>query len=567
MGSSCSKVDKNTDNAASSPSIPKNIDNIEDIKVEQKDATSPTISNPKKSEHNEYDVEEEEEEEEEESETTSSSSSISNKRSSKPVEVESKKVFKEQTKASVTITKSITSISSTTSSDKPTISPPKPKPVSVPLSLIETLRQQSEGSIPLKKESFLGPSEEDIRKMEKESKKILNALSKPLSHEIAFQEVVRRVGGELKILDDLVAEMGIEGVTEIDFLADFGDLSTVEARSVRQQVERMKRLERFIASPILNEITSVEARCEIIASLPSLQCLEELFVSVGSAAEADYLSTVFSHLPSLSILRIDFRGCTPDICARRLISSLSHLEELTSLSIGSLVDGDLSLKALGSIIASLPCLRELNLFSLNNVNYDGMQSVCECIGDELEELRSFSCDMVTLDDDMCRCIGDMLKERRKTLRRLTLSACSMTSEGVKIIASRGLKHLRYLTDLDLAYSGVDCDCIKNLMEAIASCSELEVLALQGNKIDDMGALVISKVVSDQLLKLDELNLYSNSIGKSGMRELTRVLSEHPTISRVYLGDNSKAEDDSEIKSLMENVEDVCRRRAHKMLGG
>ncbi|XP_041656402.1 NACHT, LRR and PYD domains-containing protein 12 [Cheilinus undulatus] len=214
--------------------------------------------------------------------------------------------------------------------------------------------------------------------------------------------------------------------------------------------------------------------------------------------------------------------------------------------------GDLSLQdcvALNYVITSLGEMEGLNLYRTKNLT----EEKAERLVPTMRLSRELVLSDCTLSPGAARHVASALSTGRATV--LNLNHSRLGDEKMKILCA-GLKDCK-LRSLDLSI----CELTKSSCEALVSAltsgtSQLCVLDLRSNEIEDQGLMKLCKALQSPHCKLQELQLQRNKITAASMEALSAALcSGQSALRKVNLTHNTVGDG---------GVEALCKSLKHPL---
>lgn len=105
--------------------------------------------------------------------------------------------------------------------------------------------------------------------------------------------------------------------------------------------------------------------------------------------------------------------------------------------------------------------------------------------------------------------------------------------------STALSNLTNIKSIYLTANSLQDEGISSLCSILPQLTNLIELSLSANMIDIKGAISLSSILAS-LTSLNSLNLSDNNLGKDGIRHLSRAFVLMPHLSKVFIGNNSCA---------------------------
>lgn len=221
---------------------------------------------------------------------------------------------------------------------------------------------------------------------------------------------------------------------------------------------------------------------------------------------SSYISTleeIVQSLPRTESLHVDFSDKIMEEWGNDVINILSHLTQLTSLSICKMhVTGT-------ELIECLSKMTRLSSFSISEIFIEGLYS---------------------------NQLGDALQMVVPRLSKLKLSNSSVDFESIIEVLPHIRRLLSNLTSLDLSNNGIDRDTLHyNIVPAISGyVSNLRTLNLSHNEI----CTGFPHTIIQSLNNLEQLRLADNNIDGDCIVELISSLQMLPLLSNLDLSSNN-----------------------------
>ena len=183
-----------------------------------------------------------------------------------------------------------------------------------------------------------------------------------------------------------------------------------------------------------------------------------------------------------------------------LTSCLKYFPYLEELHISSNMGvGEKGAIAIANALSDNLCthLEELNI-SGNHIGDDEgcilARSLCQC-------LLKLDISHNSIRVDGANAIADALKHCTH-LEELNISGNHIGDDGACVLARSFCHYAQCLLKLDISYNDITSDSANSIADALQHCTHLEELNISGNFIEDDGACVLARSISQCLLKFD-----------------------------------------------------------------
>lgn len=191
-------------------------------------------------------------------------------------------------------------------------------------------------------------------------------------------------------------------------------------------------------------------------------------------------------LESLTLHNI---GCSPNAC--KALKELTSNMKLKGLYLYNNMSGDEGAMAIAEIISRMPTLQHFQMSS-SRVGLEGVQSLTKALK-QCDALISLDLNDNPATAESVSSIVELL-DCQPNLKRLNLSDMSLEIEGIVQLSKALIKSVPNLEVLELALNEITFEATKCLGPAIAAKSNLKVLDLKENELEDAGGLVIAKAI-------------------------------------------------------------------------
>ncbi|KAM6945353.1 NACHT, LRR and PYD domains-containing protein 3-like [Aplochiton taeniatus] len=198
--------------------------------------------------------------------------------------------------------------------------------------------------------------------------------------------------------------------------------------------------------------------------------------------------------------------------------------------------------SLVSAVQSNPShMRALDL-SFNQLADTGMKTLSALLEDPLCRLETLGLSGCWLTVEGCASLASALKSNPSHLRELDLSYNFQGDSGVKLLSTLLQDPLCKLEALRLCKCDMSAQCCEELALALTS-SDLRVLDLSNNNLQDSGVNLLSVGLGDPLCKLKTMRLSACQITEKGFSSLASALRSNPShlreldLSHNDLGDS------------------------------
>lgn len=289
----------------------------------------------------------------------------------------------------------------------------------------------------------------------------------------------------------------------------------------------------------------------------------------------------------------DFIAGRPEDEALEVMNIFSAALEgsvLRSLNLSNNALGEKGVRAFGALLKSQSNLEELYLMN-DGISEEAAKAVCELIpstekirilrfhnnmtGDEgaiaISEvvkhcplLEDFQCSSTRVDSEGGIALSEALETctnlkkldlrdnmfgveagvalskalvKHKGLTEVYLSYLNLEDEGAIAIANALKESADSLEVLDLVGNEITAKGASTLAACIAVKHNLAKLNLSENELKDEGAIVISKALEEGHLKLIELDMSQNYLGRVGARALAQVVVQKPEFKLLNIDGN------------------------------
>ena len=319
-------------------------------------------------------------------------------------------------------------------------------------------------------------------------------------------------------IDDLALEFLIRGcnhaVSKIGICSQIISASfkngSITAEGIRQILS--------IPAPLLQPIQQIDLSsnkldrrgCELLAEgVQRMPCLEKLDLSDNTSI-----------------------GCGGAV---QLVSSL-HTTKLNKLDLTRTGTSDPDFVGVANYIESTEYLEELKMRE-NKISVEGIDSLCKALSanSSVKTLDIWGCQLTHLHSIH---LGNLLiKPMKCQIKKLVLTSCKLTSDGVREIAS-GLSYNHTLRELILS----DNQTGNVVATMLKTNSSLERLDLERCGIDSRGGVEFGEALTKNKT-LRFLNLSDNALGDDGVKGLCVGLEENTSLEQLRLnGDTLLGED-------------------------
>ncbi|KAI4349516.1 hypothetical protein L6164_010097 [Bauhinia variegata] len=400
-------------------------------------------------------------------------------------------------------------------------------------------------------------------------------------------EVLKR-GPRLKGIPELVSEKA-NGTTQTVFDISGGRRAFIDAEEAAELLKPLRGPNSYtkicfsnrsfgldaarIAEPILlsikDQLTEVDLS-DFIAGRPEAEALEvmTIFSSVLEGCDLRYLNLSNNAMGEKGVMAFE-----------SLLRSQNNLEELYLMNDGI---SEEAAKAVSELIPSTEKLRVLH-FHNNMTGDDGAIAISEIVK-RSPALEDFRCSSTRVDSvggvALAEALGTCAQLKKLDLRD------NMFGVEAGVALSKAIPAFAGLTEIYLSYLNLEDDGAEALADALKeSAPSLEVLAMAGNDITakgtaslaafiaskqfltklnlsenelkDEGAILISKALEEGHGQLNEVDLSTNSIRRSGARILAQAVVQKPGFKLLNINGNFISDEGiDEVKNIFKSSPDM-----------
>ncbi|KAI4301258.1 hypothetical protein L6164_034552 [Bauhinia variegata] len=328
-----------------------------------------------------------------------------------------------------------------------------------------------------------------------------------------------------------------------------------------------------IAEPILlsikDQLRDVDLS-DFIAGRPEAEALEvmTIFSSVLEGCDLRYLNLSNNAMGEKGVRAFG-----------SLLRSQNNLEELYLMNDGI---SEEAAKAVSELIPSTEKLRVLH-FHNNMTGDDGAVAISDIVK-RSPALEDFRCSSTRVGSDggvaLAEALGTCKLMKKLDLRdnmfgveagvalsksisafvdlsEIYLSYLNLEDDGAEALADALKESAPSLEVLEMAGNDITAKGAASLAACIASTQFLTKLNLSENELKDEGAILISKALEEGHGQLNEVDLSTNSIRRSGARVLAQTVLQKPGFKLLNINGNFISDEGiDEVKNIFKNSPDM-----------
>ncbi|XP_050218892.1 RAN GTPase-activating protein 2 [Mercurialis annua] len=240
--------------------------------------------------------------------------------------------------------------------------------------------------------------------------------------------------------------------------------------------------------------------------------------------------------------------------ARAVCELIPSTEKLRILHFHNNMTGDQGALAIAEVLKRSPLLEDFRCSS-TRVGAEGGIALSEAL-DNCSHLKKLDLRDNVFGVEAGVALSKSLS-KHAGLTEVYLSYLNLEDEGTIAIANALKESACALEVLDIAGNDITAESVAALSACVAAKQNLTKLNLAENELKDEGAIQIIKAMEEGHIKLKEVDMSTNSIGRVGGRLLAQVVVQKPEFKLLNINENILSDEGiDEVKEIFKKSPDM-----------